>query len=119
MYVLRKIFLASACLVVSSTGVLAEETASSATKGRELYLSFQCWQCHGYEGQGGAAARIANPPYPFEAFAIFVRRPDLMPAYPPNLLDVDELQLIYEYVRSIPAPPLLEDVPELKLDGPQ
>ena len=77
-------------------------------------MSYQCWQCHGYQGQGGAAARIASIPYPFEAFAIFLRRPDVMPAYPPNLLGNQELRLIYEYVRSIPAPPALEEIPELK-----
>ena len=112
----RPFSLALAGLAVAATGTLAEESKSVQSNGRELYMSYQCWQCHGYEGQGGAAARIATTSYPFEAFARFLRRPNLMPAYPPNLLDDDELRLIYEYVRSIPAPPLLEDIPELKDD---
>ncbi|MFQ5982162.1 MAG: c-type cytochrome [Woeseiaceae bacterium] len=112
----RRFFLALGCLAVAAGGVLAKELNSEDKTGRELYISFQCWQCHGYEGQGGAAARIATRSYPFEAFARFLRRPDLMPAYPPNLLDDEELRLIYEYLRSIPAPPPLEDVPELRND---
>ena len=112
----RSFSLALACLAVAASSALAEESTSTANTGRELYMNYQCWQCHGYEGQGGAAARIATTAYPFEAFAEFLRRPNVMPAYPPNLLDDDELRLIYEYVRSIPAPPSLEEIPELKDD---
>ena len=36
-----------------------------------------------------------------------------MPAYSPNVLSDEDLRLIYEYVRSIPEPPSLEDIPEL------
>lgn len=110
------ISLALGCLAVAASAALAEESNSADDTGRELYMSYQCWQCHGYEGQGGAAARLATTAYPFEAFANFLRRPNVMPAYPPNLLDDDELRLIYEYVRSIPAPPSLEEIPELKDD---
>ncbi len=106
---LRNAFLGYAFLGFGATSVHADE-------GRELYLRYQCWQCHGYEGQGGAAARIASIAYPFDAFARFVRHPDLMPVYPPHLLSDDKLRLIYEYIRSIPAPPFLEDIPELKDD---
>ena len=106
---LRNVFLGYTFLAFGAMSVHADE-------GRELYLSYQCWQCHGYEGQGGAAARIASKAYPFDAFARFVRHPDLMPAYTPGLLSDENLRLIYEYVRSIPVPPLLEDIPELKDD---
>jgi mono/diheme cytochrome c family protein len=106
---LRNVFLGLACLATSATSVSADES-------RELYLSYQCWQCHGYEGQGGAAARIASTAYPFDAFAQFVRHPNVMPAYPPNQLSDEQLRLIYEYVRSIPEPPALEDIAELKDD---
>ena len=116
MYMLRNTFLASACLACGASGVLAEEPGSSDAEGRELYLSYQCWQCHGYEGQGGGAARIASTAYSFEAFARVVRHPDLMPAYPRNLLRDDKLRLIYDYVRSMPEPPPLEDIPALHDD---
>ena len=106
---LRNVFLGYALLAFGAVSVHADE-------GRELYLSYQCWQCHGYEGQGGAATRIASKTYPFDAFARLVRHPDLMPAYTPGLLSDENLRLIYEYVRSIPVPPLLEDIPELKDD---
>jgi len=106
---LRSVFLGYAFLAFGAMSVHADE-------GRELYLSYQCWQCHGYEGQGGAAARIASTAYPIDAFARFLRHPDLMPAYTPGLLSDENLRLIYEYVRSIAVPPLLEDIPELRDD---
>ena len=104
---LRNVFLGYAILAFGAMSVHADE-------GRELYLSYQCWQCHGYEGQGGAAARIASKAYPFDAFVRFVRHPDLMPAYPPGMLGDENLRLIYEYVRSIPEPPSNEDIPALQ-----
>lgn len=85
-------------------------------QGRALYLEFQCWQCHGYEGQGGAAARIASMSYRYEAFERFVRFPNLMPAYPPRLLDNDSLRRIYAFVQSLPEPPRREDIPALNTD---
>jgi len=97
------------CFVVA----VAQDTDETASAGRELFEVNQCWQCHGYEGQGGAAVRIAPTPYPFEAFAQLVRHTNLMPAYSPNVLSDDSLRRIYAYLRSVPEPPALEDIPEL------
>lgn len=83
-------------------------------EGRALYESHQCWQCHGYEGQGSVAGvRIAPTLYPYEAFALLVRHTNLMPAYSPNVLSDEQLRLIYAFVQSIPEPPPLEEIPEL------
>ena len=41
------------------------------------------------------------------------RHTNLMPAYSPNVLSDEKLRQIYEYVRSVPEPPALEDIPEL------
>lgn len=98
-------------LIFGAIELAAEE---SNTGGRELYMTYQCWQCHGYEGQGGPDPRIASKGYPFDAFVRFVRYPNLMPAYTSKLLSDAELRSIYEYVLSIPAPPALEDIPALR-----
>jgi mono/diheme cytochrome c family protein len=72
---------------------------------RALYVGYGCHQCHGYEGQGGEALRIAPSPYPFEAFAARVRRPsNEMPAYAPEVLSDADLETIYRYVRSRAEP---------------
>jgi len=36
-----------------------------------------------------------------------------MPAYSPNVLSDEKLRQIYEYVRSVPEPPAVEDIPAL------
>lgn len=93
------------------------ESGDDVRKGRALYLSQQCWQCHGYEGQGGVAGvRLAPTLLPYEAFARLVRFTNLMPAYSPKVLRDEQLRLIYAYVRSIPEPPPLEEIPELNFD---
>ena len=95
----------------------AQEAVDAVREGRALFESQQCWQCHGYEGQGSVAGvRIAPTFYPFEAFARLVRHTNIMPAYSPNVLSDEQLRLIYAYVRSIPPPPPLEDIPELNFD---
>ena len=99
--------------------VLAASSAPAAhaqeTSERELFVAYGCYQCHGFEGQGGAALRIAPSPYPFEAFAAFVRRPsNEMPAYPSSELTDQDLRAIYRYVRSVPEPPPLESLPLLR-----
>ena len=103
-------------LTLSSTG-RAQEPAADASAGQALYESHQCWQCHGHQGQGGVAGlRIAPTLYPFEAFAQLVRHTNLMPAYSPNVLSDEQLRQIYEFVRSVPEPPAVEDIPELNIE---
>lgn len=99
---------------LGSTVAYTQEPDDDVREGRALYDSHQCWQCHGYEGQGSVAGvRVAPTLYPYEAFARLVRHTNLMPAYSPNVLSEEQLRLIYAFVQSIPEPPPLEDIPEL------
>ena len=106
------------CLVVLAPhAALAQQAESDVSSGKSLYDSFQCWQCHGYEGQGGSSGvRIAPTNYPYIAFAQLVRFTNLMPAYSPNVLSDAQLRDIYEFVRSIPAPPEHEDITILNFE---
>src|SRR5437899_10536445 len=83
----------------------------SAGNGRVLYVKVGCYQCHGYQGQGGAAGpRIAPEPLPFDGLAGFVRTSSgEMPPYPTALLSDSDLADIYAYLQSIPRPPALAD----------
>ncbi len=99
---------------LGSAVAYTQEPDDDVREGRALYDSHQCWQCHGYEGQGSVAGvRVAPTLYPYEAFARLVRHTNLMPAYSPNVLSEEQLRLIYAFVQSIPEPPPLEDIPEL------
>ena len=97
--------------------VYSQDSDEAVRDGRALYESHQCWQCHGYEGQGSVAGvRIAPTLYPFEAFSRLVRHTNIMPAYSPNVLTEEQLRLIYAYVRSIPEPPPLDEILELDFE---
>jgi mono/diheme cytochrome c family protein len=103
----------AAAMCVLSAAVAAH--AQDADRGRALYDANGCYQCHGHAGQGGAAARIAPSPYPLEAFAQLVRRPaNEMPAYAAAVLSDTDLEAIYRYVRSVPEPPAIADIPALR-----
>ncbi|MBV8827193.1 MAG: cytochrome c [Bradyrhizobiaceae bacterium] len=87
----------------------------SATNGHVLFVKVGCYQCHGYQGQGGAGPRIAPDPLPFDGLAAFVRTTSgEMPPYTTTILSDNDLADIYAYLQSIPRPPALADVPLLK-----
>ena len=109
--------LVSLLWLLGPAAVYSQDSDEAVREGRALFESHQCWQCHGYEGQGSVAGvRIAPTLYPFEAFSRLVRHTIVMPAYSPNVLGDEQLRLIYAYVRSIPEPPPLEEIPELDFE---
>jgi hypothetical protein len=82
------------------------------------YVEMGCWQCHGFQGQGGSSGpRLAPDPIPFEAFRNIVRQPyNVMPAYSPSVLTDEKLKRLHEYLQSIPASPGVFDIPLLSED---
>src|SRR5262249_3631818 len=80
---------------------------ASAEKGKLAFLQHGCWQCHGYQGQGGiAGAKLAPDPLPFEALSNFVRTTNrAMPPFRKEILSDDDLADIYAYLQSIPKGP--------------
>jgi mono/diheme cytochrome c family protein len=98
---------ALALCAAAPLAVIWRASAAPSPTDRELFVRYGCYQCHGYEGQGGEALRIAPSPYPFEVFAAKVRKPaNEMPAYASEVLSDAELQALYRYVRAIPEPPV-------------
>jgi ubiquinol-cytochrome c reductase cytochrome c subunit len=91
-------------------------SAGNAETGRKLYVSYGCWQCHGYEGQGGAAGpRLAPRPLPYAGFSRYVRRPtNQMPPYTEKVVPNADLEHIHAFLMSRPAPPAASSIPLLK-----
>jgi ubiquinol-cytochrome c reductase cytochrome c subunit len=92
------------------------ETPAEIAAGRALYMKVGCYQCHGTEGQGGAAGpRIAPEPMPWEAFAQYVHNAaDAMPPYREAVLPAGELKAIHLFLQSIPPPKPVEQIPLLR-----
>lgn len=114
-----KVFLLAGISLAFVNGASAQNDLTEATEGQVLYEDFGCFQCHGFEGQGSQASppvpQIAPTQYPLDAFSVFVRTPPrIMPAYSPTELSDTQLQAIYEYMRSIPEPPTVDEIPLLR-----
>src|SRR5258705_11028780 len=91
--------------------------AGNAANGRKLFVSFGCYQCHGYEAQGasGTGARLAPRPIAYAQFMKYVRHPtNQMPPFTEKTGKDAELNDIYAFLRAQPAPPDLDKIPLLK-----
>jgi mono/diheme cytochrome c family protein len=111
--------------LISSTVIAQDKTLdfygelndSEHPQGYRDYVEMGCWQCHGFQGQGGRASKLVEPLIPYEGFANQVRRPrNVMPAYSPKVLSEARLRSIYSYLGRIPASPAASEIPLLSGD---
>jgi mono/diheme cytochrome c family protein len=92
--------------------------AADAAKGKIAFTEHGCWQCHGFAGQGSVATSngrvIARTQLPLDGFKSFVRTTNgAMPPFRAAVLSDDELDDIYAYLQSLPAPKAASDIPLL------
>jgi ubiquinol-cytochrome c reductase cytochrome c subunit len=89
--------------------------AASAENGKTAFIQHGCWQCHGFQGQGGIAGpKLAPDPIAPEAFTAFVRGSNrLMPPYTEAILPNADLADIHAYLQSIPQPADYKGIPLL------
>jgi mono/diheme cytochrome c family protein len=94
----------------------ANVPAGNAANGRKLFVSFGCYQCHGYEAQGGSAGpRLAPRPIAYAQLMKYVRHPTgEMPPFTEKIVKDAELNDIYAFLRAQPAPRDLDTIPLLK-----
>ena len=78
------------------------------------FVSYGCYQCHGYSAHGGSSGPRLSADMPYEAFRQIVRFPyGVMPAYPRELLSDEAMRAIYSFIQSQPPAPDIEDLPLL------
>jgi mono/diheme cytochrome c family protein len=101
--VAQRSLLIAACLVAA---------ASSAKDAP--FVSYGCYQCHGYSGHGASSGPRLSADMPYEGFQRIVRFPyGVMPAYPRELLSDENLRAIYSFIQSQPPAPKIEELPLL------
>lgn len=121
---MQRSFIATAVLgtafIVGLASALAADKSGNSARGKQLYMSTGCYQCHGTRGEGGgnAGPRVAPSPLPYEGFVLQLRKPRArMPLYTDVVMPDDDIADIYAYLLSIPQGrtadeiPLLEDLP--------
>ena len=96
-------------------GVAPAAPAGNAANGKKIFSSYGCYQCHGFEAQGGAGARLAPRPIAFTAFSKYVRQPTgEMPPYTAKVVSDQQAADLYAFLQSLPKPPAVESIPLLK-----
>jgi mono/diheme cytochrome c family protein len=101
----------------AETPARSGDTGGNADTGRRLYDKYGCYECHGYEGQGGGSAgpRIGPDPIPLSALITYVREPSReMPPYSDKVVSDKDLTDIYEFLKSLPHPPAASSNPLLR-----
>jgi mono/diheme cytochrome c family protein len=91
------------------------QSGGNADNGKRLFLRDGCWECHGYAGQGSRdGARIASTALTTAQLTRYVRRPTgAMPAYIDKVITDEELADIWAYLKTLPAPKAVKDIPLL------
>jgi ubiquinol-cytochrome c reductase cytochrome c subunit len=90
--------------------------AGNADNGKKLFVSFGCYQCHGYEAQGSSATgpRLGPKPIAWAAFSRYVRRPtNQMPPFTEKVVTDANLADIYAFLQARPVPPPVASIPLL------
>ena len=119
-----RLLISFSCLVITMASALAAQApatgpnaaapAGNTQNGKKIFSSYGCYQCHGYEAQGGPGVRLAPRPIAFAAFSKYIRQPaGEMPPYTAKVVSDKELADIYAFLQSIPAPPAVKSIPLL------
>ncbi|MBZ5577048.1 MAG: cytochrome c [Acidobacteriia bacterium] len=100
--------------ILAAAGALAQSNGN-AENGKRLFLRDGCWECHGYAAQGSRdGARLAATVLSAPALVRYVRRPSgAMPAYIDKVASDQDLTDIWAYVKSLPGPKPVKDIPLL------
>jgi ubiquinol-cytochrome c reductase cytochrome c subunit len=102
-------------LCIALVLVAGTACAQSAEKGKVAYIQNGCWQCHGFEGQGGVAGLPLAPNVkPLAYITAFVRNTrGPMPPYSEKMLSNAALADIHAYLQSRPPAPDPKSIPLL------
>lgn len=101
----------------SPASASAKNTPSgNAQHGKQLYISYGCYECHGREGQGSSATgpRLGPDPISFSSFVRHIRQPTAqMPPYAAEVVTDSELMDMYVFLQILPKPSPVNSIPLL------
>jgi mono/diheme cytochrome c family protein len=103
-------------LVASAAASDQTQTAppsGNATQGKELYVKYSCYACHGYEGHTGPGTRLVPMRMNFAAFSAYIKNPRQMPPYTAKVLSDAQAADLWAFIKSIPESPAADRIPLL------
>ena len=89
------------------------QAAGNAQNGKDLFLRYSCYACHGYDGHGGAGARLVPMRMTLAGFSAYVHNPRQMPPYTARILSDAQLADLFAYIKSLPESPPARSIPLL------
>src|SRR5438045_4027935 len=97
----------------ASSAYVAQARDDAAERGKQVYVRYGCYQCHGRVGQGSSAGpRLGPAARSLAALTRYVRQPrGEMPPYTAKVVTDQELADIHAYLRSVPRPPAVASLP--------
>ena len=101
------------CLSAVAAAQTQPTSSGNVQAGKDLYLRYSCYACHGYDGHGGAGARLVPMRMTTERFTAYVHNPRQMPPYSAKLLSDAQLGDLWAYIKSLPVSPDAKDIPLL------
>jgi ubiquinol-cytochrome c reductase cytochrome c subunit len=116
-------FTMAAALALGAAALFAQapagnSSAGDARAGKELFLKYTCYGCHGFSAQNGPAGNRLNPMKMTQAaFTALVRNPgapNRMPPYSAKVISDAQLGDIYAYLKTLPDAPPAKDIPLLQ-----
>ena len=104
-----------AAFTIMVTSAVGQGTGNAAN-GKQAFLDYSCYACHGFSGQNGPGNRLVPMKMAQVVFAAYVRNPKSkqMPTYSAKVLTDAQLGDIWAYVRTLPDSPKAEDIKLLK-----
>jgi mono/diheme cytochrome c family protein len=117
--ILLPLFLVATHSVAQETDYRGKSDPSvrgNAQKGKRLYDSYGCYQCHGGQGQGSilTGPRIGPDPTGFSGFVRYIRQPaGEMPPYSSKVVTDAELADIFAFLAALPQPQDAKRIPLL------
>ena len=105
------------------TALVAQQPAASSelkgdtAKGKQYFLAYTCYGCHGFSAQNGPGRNRLNPMTMSQSgFIGLVRKPTInqMPSYSAKVITDQQLADIWTYLKTLPNAPPAKDIPLLQ-----
>ena len=109
----------AAALGFAVTALNAQQAASGgdAKAGKDLFVKYTCYGCHGFSGQNGPGFRLVPMKMTQANFTGLVRNPGAptrMPPYSAKVITDAQLGDIWAYLKTLPDSPPAKEIPLLQ-----